>query len=324
MRILITGATGLVGNNVLRTLLHQQQHSVRLLVRNPHDPALQGLDVEKITGDVRDPAAVRQAVAGCGAVIHCAGVVTLGWTRLAEDREINVGGTQHVINAALDHGARLVHISSINTLGIGRRDLPSNEETPHDGQVACTYVITKREGEAAVDAAVKQGLDAVVIHPGFMLGPWDWKPSSAKMFVAVAKTWTPLAPTGGCSVCDVRDVAQAIITAAERAPQGRHYILAGENISYFDLWRKMAIVANSSPPRWRLGPVNRFIGGVAGDLVALVTRREREVNSASIAMSCQWHYYASDRAEQDLGYRFRAIDETLADTWSWLLEHGYV
>lgn len=323
MRILITGATGLLGNNLVRALVAAKQHDVRVLARASSDPrSLEGLHIERALGDVTDADAVRAAAAGCQAIIHCAGIVQLGWTRLAESRAVNVTGTKNVIAGAQAAGARLVHISTVNTLAIGQRDTPADEETPRAGQIECSYVVSKREGEQLVDDAQRAGLDAVVIHPGFLLGPWDWKPSSGKMLLAIAHRFTPFAPIGGCSVCDVRDVAATIVAATERAPSGRHYLLAGHNISYFDLWKQMAQVSGGAPPRVRLGPVNRWLGGWFGDLRAKLTGNEGDVNSASIAMSSQWHYYSSARAERELDYRVRPLEESLRDAWAWLQEHG--
>lgn len=323
MKILVTGATGLLGNNIVRSLLERQADEVRVLARRPDDRSLENLRVDVVRGDVRERDAVLRAAEGCQAILHSAAAVQLGWTKLDEHRQINVEGTRHIVEAARAVGARLVHISTVDTLGIGQPDRPVKEDDSKEGKVPCTYVTTKREAEAVVEEGIAAGLDAVIVHPGFMLGPWDWKPSSGRMLLAVAKTWTPVAPTGGCSACDVRDVAGGAIAAMEKGPRGRHYILAGHNISYFDLWRQMAEASNARPPVMRVGPLMRVLAGRAGDLKARLTGNEGDVNSAAIAMSCQWHYYSSARAEQELGYRIRPLDESLRDAWSWFKEYGY-
>jgi dihydroflavonol-4-reductase len=322
MKLLLTGATGLVGNNVLRALLAHGRHEVRVLARNASDKSLAGLDVEIAPGDVRDAPAVLQAAAGCDAIIHSAGVVQLGWSKLAEHRAINVDGTRHMLAAAQANSARLVHISTVDTLGVSGQEVPQTEESPRANKVPCTYVVTKSEAEALVDKAAAV-VDAVVIHPGFMLGPWDWKPSSGRMLVTVVEQFTPFAPIGGGSVCDVRDVAEGIIAATERAPRGRHYILAGHNIPYFDLWKQMAAVSGGRPPIMRAGPLMRVIGGQFGDLRRRLTGREGDVNTAGVALSSQWHYYSSERAAQELGYQVRPLEASLRDAWQWLVEYGY-
>ncbi len=323
MKILVTGATGLLGNNIVRNLLATGSHSVRALVRNRTDKSLKGLAIELFDGDVRERAAVMRAAEGCQAIIHSAAGVQLGWTKLAEHRQINVTGTRHIVEAAQASNARLVHISTVDTLGLGSPTAPADEDSPKEGKIPCTYVRTKRESEAVVEESIAQGLDAVIVHPGFMLGPWDWKPSSGRMLLAVAKTFTPAAPTGGCSACDVRDVADGVIAALERGERGGHYILAGHNISYMQLWKQMASISGGKPPFVPAGPLMRVLGATFGDLWTKVSGREGDVNSATVKMGTQWHYYSSAKAEEALGYQVRPLDVSLRDAWTWFKEHGY-
>ena len=118
--ILVTGATGLVGNNVVRRLLADRR-AVRVLSRATADPRpLAGLNVEIANGDVRDAAAVANAARGTQAIVHAAAYVRIGWTGLDEARAINVEGTRHVATAALNEGVKLVHVSSVDALGLAR------------------------------------------------------------------------------------------------------------------------------------------------------------------------------------------------------------
>ncbi len=323
MTILVTGATGLVGNNVVRLLLERGQR-VRVLVRESADPRpLEGLDVERAPGDVRDAESVARACRDVQGVVHAAGHIHLGWTKLERARAINAVGTRNVAQAARQAAARMVHVSTSNVMGLGSRDAPADEDTPPVGLVPCTYVVTKQEAERAVLDEIERGLAAAIVNPGYMLGPWDWKPSSGRMLLAVAKRFTPVAPRGGTSVCDVRDVADAILAALERGEPGRRYLLCGENMTYFELWQRMAKVSGARAPVIPAGPLVRVIGGWIGDARARLTGREGDLNSAGIAMSGQFHHYRSDRAQRELGYQNRPADETIAAAWEWLCEHGY-
>lgn len=324
MRVLVTGATGLVGNNVVRKLL-ERGIPTRVLARSSSSALpFEGLDVEKADGDVRDAAALRRAAEGVDAIVHAAALVHIGWTRLDEQRHVNVDGTRHVVEAARAVGARLVHVSSVDALGAGSRDQPAHEETPLVAKHACGYVTTKREAESVVCEAAAAGLEASIVNPGFMLGPWDWKPTSGRMVVAVATQWTRLAPSGGLSACDVRDVADAIITALERGQPGRRYILAGHNLTYLELWRRIAAVTGGTVPWMRLGPLQRISVGLFGDLRARLTGVETDVNSAAIGLSSLCNFYSSQRAQAELGYQIRPIEESIRDSWNWLREHGHV
>ncbi len=324
MTYLITGATGLVGNNTVRRLL-ERGRAVRVLIRRDSDPRpLDGLDVERAWGDIRDAEAVRQACRGVSAVVHAAAVAHFGWTKLDDQRAINVAGTRHVAAAALEAGARLTHVSSVNALGVHRGGPPGDEDTPLAPIVPCTYMVTKREAEAVVREYLGRGLDAVIVNPGFMLGPWDWKPSSGRMLIEVVSRFTPVTPTGGFSCCDVRDVVDALLAACDNAPTGRQYILAGENLTYYRVWRLFAEIGGGGKPWFPAGPLMRIIGGYGGDVWGKITGREPDLNSAGVRVSSQFHYYRSDRAVAELGYARRPFRQSVEDAWQWLVEHGYV
>lgn len=324
MRILVTGGTGLLGNNAVRRAL-AAGHQVVALVRDPAAarPCFAELDVALVAGDICDADSVRRAAAGCDGLIHSAGIIHVGWHRHAESAAANGTGAAVVARAARQEGLRMVHVSTTNTLAIGRSDAPADEDTEGDGQIPSTYVLTKRIGEAAVEREIAAGLHAVIVHPGFLLGPWDWKPSSGKMLLQVARRGAPVAPQGGCSVCDARDVADAVLAALERAPSGRHYILAGENLTYFQLWRQFsALSGRRGPIRQMRRPVAALVGRI-GDLWGRLAGEEGEVNSAALATTQQHHWYRSDRAAAELGYHSRAACESIADAAEWFRQHGY-
>jgi dihydroflavonol-4-reductase len=171
---------------------------------------------------------------------------------------------------------------------------------------------------------VDRGLHATIVLPGFMLGPWDWKPSSGRMMVEVGTRFLPLAPSGSFTVCDARDVAAGSLAAAERGRPGRRYLLCGVNLRYFELWRKIAALAGRAGPLAPLGPMQRVGLGFLGDLWYRLTGHEPDANSAAIRMSSLHHRFSSRRAREELGYATRPLDETLRDTWNWFREHGYV
>ena len=323
MTTLVTGATGLVGNNVVRLLLEAGE-TVRVLVRGTSDPRpLSGLEVEVVTGDVCDVESVRRATSGVSQIVHAAARVHIGWTGLESLRAINVEGTRNVAMAARDANARMVHVSSVDTLGVGSPDSIADEESPREGKVLCSYVLTKCEAERAFLEEVSRGLEGIVVNPGFMFGPWDWKPSSGRMLLEVARRFTPFAPKGGCSVCDVRDVAAGILSAFRRGTVGRCYILGGENLSYLDIWKRITSVTGGSAPIGRAGPLMRIAAGRGGDLIGKLTGREPDVNSASVGMSDLYHYYSIARAQEELGYVVRPLEESLSDAWDWFREEGY-
>jgi dihydroflavonol-4-reductase len=323
MLYLVTGATGLVGNNVARLLL-QRGEQVRVLTRSTSDPRpLAGLDVETFQGDVRDAESVERAVQGVERIIHAAAYVHIGWTQLDMSRAINVAGTAHVAASARRSGARLIHVSSVDAMGLPADGEPADEDTPVAGGVLCPYVVTKREAEVAVQAEVSQGLDARIVNPAYMLGPWDWKPSSGRMLLEIARNRGLVAPLGTNNYCDVRDVAEGILAAADRGLSGRRYILGGERLTYFQAWRIFAKVTRALPPLLPAGPMARRLAGSCGDMWTRITGREPDVNSAATTAAAQARNFVSARAERELGYRPRPLVEAAQAAWQWFQEHGY-
>ncbi|MEZ6118903.1 MAG: NAD-dependent epimerase/dehydratase family protein [Pirellulaceae bacterium] len=318
----VTGGTGLVGNNVIRCLL-QNGHSVRALIREGSGSrALAGLDVETVIGDIRDADSVRSAARNVDVVINAAADLHIGWTRIEQARSINVAGTQNLLDAAMEQTARFIHVSSVDALAAAAsEERPVDEQTPIQPKVPCTYVLTKREAEDRVTAAIENGLDAVIVNPGFMLGPWDWKPSSGRMLISVATSFTPIAPRGGMSGCDVRDVAAAIVAITTGSPQHRRYILAGENMRYYDAWRLFARITGGKPPFRRMRPEMAKLIGAVGDLWTNISGRETDINSAMLTMSRLFNYYDSNRAFSEFGYQSRPFESTVRDAWKWLQEH---
>ncbi len=317
MRVFVTGATGLLGNNVVRRLV-EQGHDCRVLVRRqPRPEVFEGLDIEFAMGDLGATDVIDQSIARCDAVIHCAALIHLGWRREAESMLVNRQGTRTIVDSAIRHGKRLVHVGTVNTLGLSTRQVIADEKTAIEhggGQVPCNYVTSKRASCEEVRQGVHRGLRAVIIHPGFMLGPYDWLPSSGRMIVELQRNWAPFYLRGGCSVCDVRDVAAGTIEALHRGgDDANEYILAGVNWTYKQLWTEICQRLHKPKPKLPVGPAIGFVAGRAGNFAAGVLGREGDVNSASVRMSGQLHWYRSDRAIGELGYAFRPPQETLDD-----------
>ncbi len=324
MTTLITGGTGLLGNNIIRRLLARGE-SVRALVRPGHDPRpLAGLDLEIARGDIRDAAAVSRALRGAATVIHSAALVHIGRRGLARLRATNVEGSRNVARAALAGGARMLLVSSVDALGPGIAGQPVNEEVPGPVLASSCYAVTKREAELAVLEQVERGLDAVIVNPGFMLGPWDWKPSSGRLLLYVARGRAPWVPRGSNSFCDVRDVADAVLAAVAGGRRGKRYILAGDSLSHLEACRLFAELSGAPPPRRELGPLVLGLAGRAGDLWGWLSGGEGDVNSAATAMAQLERSYTVERAQRELGYSTRDVRESARDAYDWFRSHGYL
>jgi dihydroflavonol-4-reductase len=319
---LVTGGTGLLGNNVVRLLLSRGE-SVRVLVRGMESKALAGLAIEQVVGDIRDPNSVRAACAGVTAVIHAAAHVRMGWRQSDVYQAINVEGTRNVANACREFGARMVHVSSTDVFGRCSLTIPTDEETPPGPTPKTPYAMTKRAAEIVVLDECERGLNGVIVNPGFMLGPWDWKPSSGKVVLAVGRGTAIIAPKGWFSLCDARDVAEGVLAARDCGVTARRYILAGETLRFIDGFRLIAEVCHTIRPLIQARLIVASIGGYSGDLWGWISGHEPDVNSAAVTMARIPKNYSSARAERELGYHRRPLKETIADAWNWFGEHGY-
>ena len=321
LKVLITGANGLLGNNVARLAQNRGIDISSLSRSDGKNRAFEGLDIEVFQLDITDREKLARVFDNhFDVVIHCAANIHIGWKSLDLSMQVNRDGTKNLLDEAVRRGIKFIHVSTVNTLAVGAKGTIADEDTLGDGQIPCTYVVTKRAAETlAVDAAAA-GQNVVIVHPGFMLGPWDWKPSSGRMIQAL-QGFSLLAPSGGCTVCDPRDVADAILNAIDRGVSGRHYILGGENITYLELWRQICTALGKKGPFTYMRLPGRIIVGKVSDTVSHFMKGELEVNSAAIGMASQFHWYSSQRAITELGYQPRPANESIRDAVEWLRQH---
>jgi len=314
----VTGATGLLGNNLVRMLVGRGVE-VSVLARGGSRPELAGLKLDVHAGDLGDEAALRRCFDGADVVVHAAASVHIGMSGREEAERVNVGGTEAVCRA-LPPGARILHVSTVDALGLGTRARPANEDSaprPEEGGVP--YLDTKRAADRVVRAA---GVDHVIVHPTLMLGAWDWRVNVGKMLLAVQRGEAVAAPPGGNNFVHVRDVCEAMLRAAT-GPAGRAWILGNENLDYREAWTRIAAVVGGRPPRFTLP---RWVGPAATWLTGLplaLGAEEGEVNAATTRFGFVDHYFDPSRARVELGMAATPFEEGVADAWAWLVAHGH-
>lgn len=324
MRILVTGATGFLGNNLVRALLQQNHEVVATMRPSSNRKTLEGLPIELLDVDLNNTSDLAMALSDVEVVIHAAALIQIGWTKLEASRKINVQATAKIAEIARRKNIRMIYVSSVDALGATSEHELGEEEKLDPPKLGSSYVISKREAESAVILEIANGLDAVIVNPGFMVGPYDWKPSSGEMMLAIAHQLIYFAPAGGCSVVDVRDVADGIVSAIEHGRTGQRYILAGDNMTYFDLWTLMANVMSRRVPKRKLANWMASLAGRVGDTVGRFLPNEPQINSAATHMAQTFHWYSSEKAKRELGYQIGSVENALRDAWDWFQLHGYV
>jgi dihydroflavonol-4-reductase len=326
MKAVVTGASGLLGGN-LAVLLRERGAEVRATRRgSTRVDHLDGHGIEWVDADLGSATSLAEAFAGADVVFHCAAAVDIKRTITRELVRSNVDGTRNVLAAARAIGlSRLVHCSTVGAVGLSEDGDPCTEDSRWnfaDHDLADGYVTTKRWSEDLVMAAAEVDLDAVVVNPTYMFGPFDPRPSSGKMIVEVVKGRVPGWTTGYNNFVDVRDVARGMILAAERGARGRRYILSGENMSYREVMQRIAAVAGVSPPRLGIPRWAAAVIGAVGD-VQERTGSEAFINSVSVAYGFTPRFiFSCARARAELGYEPGPIEPAIADAITWFRARG--
>jgi dihydroflavonol-4-reductase len=319
-RVCVTGGTGFLGYHIACQLL-EAKAVVRIagLTPRPRHPVHHAAQFERHFGDIRDLSFVKRAVAGCSVVFHAAGNVCTWGAGLSTMREVHLAGTHNVL-ASVSPWTRVVHTSSAVTAGASERPQPLREDSPFNLDTEeIDYVHSKRASEEFALEAARRGQDVVIVNPGFLVGPEDYCDSVlGRLCRRFWKGQLLLAPGGGMSLADVRDVAAGHLLAAKHGHAGRRYILAGENRTIRDFMMLLADTARLSP-RW-LPQFNyralRLLAALS-ESRALLTGNEPHPSRQQALLSRYFWYYDSTRARQELGYQWRPLAQSIKDAFAW-------
>jgi len=321
---LVTGATGHIGNVLTRELLERGE-IVRALVLPGEDlTPLNGLDVEIAEGDVLDPESLRQALHGVQDVYHLAGVISIMPGKNDLLRRVNVLGTQNVLQAARHANIRrLVYTSSIHAIMRAPHGVTIDESIPFDPEHAISeYDRSKAEASLSVQQATRQGLDAVIVCPTGVIGPYDYRRSEMGSLILDCSL-NPLQfwIDGAYDFVDVRDVAQGLILAGKKGRRGESYILSGEQISVHSLMRTIQEITGLRSLHIRV-PISlaHFAARFTPLYYRLARIRPRFTHYALETVASN-SVISHDKARKELSYRPRALRETLTDTVRWFQEN---
>ena len=323
VEVVVTGAAGHVGGVLVRALLAQGR-VVRALVHQDRR-ALEGLNIEIVKGDVCDPASLRRAFTGADVVYHTAARISLLTSDWPLVEAINITGTRNVVEACQECGVRrLIHLSSIHAFTKEPLDVPVDEsrqlvESLH----APPYDRSKAAGERLVREAIERGLDAVILNPTAIIGPFDYCPSHmGQMLLALARGRMPALTPGGFDWVDVRDVAQTALRAEECAPAGARYLLSGHWVSARDLAAIVEKITGVPAPHLVSPMWLARLGAPFSTALAQLNGHRPLYTSVSLEALRSNHNISHARASRELGYQPRPFQDTLVDTLHWFQEAG--
>jgi dihydroflavonol-4-reductase len=330
--IVVTGATGHIGNVLVRQLYNQRgrRHRIRVLV--PPGETMEPLRdtvVETAVCDVTDYASVLRNIRGAELVFHLAGIVSIVNGRQELLRRVNVQGTKNVLDAAREAQVRrVVYVSSVHAFVEPPDGCEINERTPVDPvKVLGDYAKTKAEATLYARQAAAAGQDIVIVHPTGVIGPYEFRNShTGAMLKGVMKKRYPMKICGRYDFVDVRDVAAGILLAAEKGRSGESYILGGNAITVGELFEIVARLCGLKPPKhsapvWlvkAVAPITEAWSRLWKKTPTLTPYALKTLFSNS-NISCA-------KARMELGYAPRPIAATLADFVRWAKNEdvGYV
>ncbi len=326
MKIFITGGDGLLGSNLIRELL-TKEHELKVLVQAGRQVnTLDGLNLEKVEGDLLNFESLKKAAEGTEAIFHIAANTSIWPSRSEIVNRVNIEGVQNILRLSKELNiSKLIHVGTANTFSFGTKENPGKEDTAYKGkQYGLDYMDSKWKAHQLVMDAVKEGVPAVVVNPTFMLGAYDSVPSSGAMILAVhAQNLPGYAPGGRNYIC-VKDAAKGISNALDKGKIGESYIIGNENLSYKEAFGKMASVLGVTPPKRAIPQWAILVYGLFGSFIASITGKKPTVSYPMAKIACDSHYFTAEKAVKELDLPQSPIDEGIHESFLWLKSNGYI
>jgi dihydroflavonol-4-reductase len=341
VRVLVTGATGFLGEHLVESLVQAGGVKVRALVRKP-TTRLRELGVEMVTGDMDDPETLRAAVDGCEGIYHLAGLVSRRPDEGQKMMRLHVDGTRHLLESAAAAGVRrMVLASSSGTVAVSEEPEPIPDETwpyatrlvgrwpyylskIYQEKLAFEYSQGRGQGHSHGHGhghghdqgrEMKAGIEVVAVNPSLLLGPGDYRMSSTGDVARFLRREIPVVPSGGVNFVDVRDAARATVVAMHDGRAGERYFLGGPNWTFAEFFGRLERSAKVRGPWLRMPrQVSRAGAVLLEELYKKAGRGEPPVDRVSVEMGEVYWYCDSSKAERELGFTIRDPAETLDDT----------
>ncbi len=324
MKIGITGASGHIGNNLVR-LLVAQGHDVRIFVHVALTIPDQR-DLVTCRGDLLEKEDVRSFVRGLDAVFHLAARIFVNGRKKWQYYRENIMMADNILEAVKEEGCRYIYFSSVHAYDPYPRDKSLDEWRRLMTEDHSLYSRSKAISQQKVLAEAAAGVDAVVLNPSAVIGPHDYRPSlQGKALLMMARNRLPVLIPGGYNWVDVRDVAEGAAAALEKGKRGEAYLLSGHNRSLVelnDLVRQVMHIRRKPPvlPYWVARVGVPFLG-----LLAWLKGEEPLYTQESVTILQQANLNISHaKASRDLGYNPRPLEETVKDTIGWFRENGMI
>jgi dihydroflavonol-4-reductase len=319
---LVTGASGFLGWHVAGLLVERGQR-VRALLRP--SSKICGLEVESVTGDLRDPASVERATAGCGLVFHVAADYRLWAADESELYRSNVDGTRNVLQAARNAGVdHVVYTSTVGCIGVppggeGNEDCPVSLD-----DMKGAYKRSKFLAERAALEFAASGFPVIIVNPTAPIGDHDIKPTpTGKIVLDFLKGDMPAFIDTGLNIVDARDVALGHLLACERGRPGERYILGSENLTLERILGELAAITGRPAPTLKLPYAVAYAAGVVSTAWARVTGKPPRAPLDAVRMARKKMFVSHAKAARELGFAPGPAEGALRRAVEWFRANGY-
>jgi dihydroflavonol-4-reductase len=327
MKCFVTGATGFLGSHVARQLLAAGAE-LRLLMRpTSRLDNIADLPAERVVGDLRDAESLRKGMSDCEYVFHVAADYRL-WARNGQELyESNVDGTKNILQAARGSGVRrVIYTSSVATMGFGNNGHLTDEQSPVNlDNMIGDYKRSKFMAERLVVEAGLAGQNVVMVNPTTPIGERDIKPTpTGQIVVDFLKKKFPAYVDTGLNLVDVVDCADGHLLAMEKARPGERYILGSENLTLKQILDKLGDITGLPSPNIKVPYGVALAAGAWGSVVVGgMMKREPRATIEAVQMSRKKMFVSSSKAERELGWKPRGVDDALRRAAEWFQAHGY-
>lgn len=328
MKVLVTGATGFIGGNLVRELI-RSGYRVRALVRPGSDRRnIDGLDIEVAPGDLSDAASLRAALEGCEGLFHAAAAYTFWTPEPQRIYQTNVTGTENLLAAARQTGIKkVVYTSSECTLKIPGNGAPGNEaELADPGELPGHYKRSKCLAERLALKMCREGLPVVVVNPTTPIGPHDVKPTpTGRIIVDFVSGRMPACVNTGLNVVDVEDVARGHILALEKGRVGERYILGNQNLTLRQIFHILERLTGIRAPRFNI-PLRAALAAAYADefVCGRILHKPPRIPVAAVKAARKFRHFDCAKAVGELGLPQTPIEEAFAKAIRWFRENGYI
>lgn len=321
-KVLITGATGLLGANTIQELLNCG-YLVKALVRDKSKFIFpNGNNIELAEGNLADSLFIENSVKDCDLIINAAAETNQGLIHYSDYHTINVEFCKLLYTAAVNNGVkRIIHVSTSNVFGYGDLLNPGEENTRIKAPFSNSLYVKSKIASQNIALSFSEKTDVIIVNPTFLIGSFDQKPSSGRIILYGYNKKIIFFPPGGKNFVDVKDVSRAIVALLTKGINKESYILSGENLTYKEFFTKLNSHSNKRSIYIGIPRPLLFLVGMVGDMLRIFGIKN-EYTLTNMKILCVKNYYSNTKAKKELNMEFNYIDSAITDAIDWFKLKG--